>query len=302
MYVQIIDNPEIDRSNELGAALNEKMISSEDSLGVGDFGLSMGALVGSNLSNDGMTSIANSNGSLLGGGGGGSVIAGGLHHGGLSQPGPTSSILSGMGSGGNRILLNPSSGNLGSGHNVSSSLLGNGSVGSHGTDMGSIPHQISRGESVDMFPLESYQPSNLKTVFPRDMISDEGAGLDGYGFGGSLGLVDVSWNDNADPCTGMMLYRGEHYEWLASHAAVVRGGGNPLGNCGDIMDGGPINDGIRSRQQNRISVDSSLCPILPSIDVTDVTKLTKPDLLMSIDSDAFGPFDTDECRAGITIW
>mmetsp|Transcript_15319 Transcript_15319/g.19883 ORF Transcript_15319/g.19883 Transcript_15319/m.19883 type:complete len:261 (+) Transcript_15319:44-826(+) len=216
--------------------------------------------------------------------------------------------VGGSGGAGQNHLINGINSNSQQRGGVGGGGIGGNTISKNGVVVGQNPRDL-----MEMFPLESYNPANLKTVFPRDVITTDVVDTEdlGYGFGGSLGLVDVSWNDNADPCTGMMLYRGENYEWLASHAAVVRGGettvqgsgGTEQGGGGaDIMDGGPIIDTIRTRQQNRISVDRGLCPILPAIDVTDITKLSKPDLFFALDSEAFGPFDMEECKAGITIW
>lgn len=311
---QIIENPEVDRSTELGAALNDKVSGDDGSeYGMGNIGLTVSRRsLGENpLSASSASSLPSSSNGLTMHNGLPTSSSSSLSSSSLSNPIISTTISSSLpsasshhssslpysststnGSSQNNNFLNQTKNSMDNdnmaGKNVMSNSLG-GSVGNR--------------ELMDVFPLESYNPANLKTVFPRDIIAEDAE--EGYGFGGSLGLVDVSWNDNADPSTGMMLYRGENYEWLASHAAVVRacdGGLNHGGNVVDVMDGGPINDGIRTRQQNRISVDRGLCPILPPIDVSDITKLTKPDLLFAQDSDVSGPFDTEECRAGITIW
>jgi len=272
---EIINNPEIDRSTELGATLSEKTAGSTG--GARDSGGGLAAAA--------VTAQVTGTGVRNAGGFGSSFVSSPTARPFLPQ---TVSAASWTGNG---------AGGRGGGHSASQLAFGQlgyglkSSEGDGGLSMPPRDASVAQGEATPL-RLEEYHPADLQTVFP----AQEPAAAPG-----AADPTDLGWEDTLleDPGTGMLLFRGEHYEWLAAAAAVV---GRGVGGA-TFLDEGPTNDEEATLSERLRPGGALLCPVLPALTAMDVgAKASELSVVAIIDAPACGPFDSVECRAGIAIW
>lgn len=294
---EIINNPEIDRSTELGATLSEKTAGSTG--GARDSGGGLAAAA--------VTAQVTGTGVRNTGGFGSSFISSPAARPFLPQAVSAASWAA-NGAGGK-----------GGGHSASQLAFGQlgygfkSSEGGGGLSLGPRDTSVARGEATPL-RLEEYHPADLQTVFP----AQEPAAAPG-----AADPIDLGWEDTLleEPGTGMLLFRGEHYEWLAAAAAAAvvgrgvdgneGGSGNRCalptsasgGLCATFLDEGPTNDEEATLSERLRPGGAVLCPVLPALAAMDVGATASDfPVVATTDAPACGPFDSVECRAGIAIW
>jgi len=115
------------------------------------------------------------------------------------------------------------------------------------------------------------QPVNMKALFPDEFAEHSGD-------------LDFSWHDDSLSGLGLALFKGETAHDLFSDTLV------------DILDEGPAVSRSRKRPFSEIGDNQ-----LPAIDVSNREDRARSGLPMA-DARIGGPFDTEACSTGISVW